>query len=161
MLRNGLNLLSVSAFWQQVVIGVVIALAVLLDTRAPQGRGDPRRRPVPAASGDRRKQARDVRARRGRRRGRRRRRPPSCTAAPSAATSPKVGLSLSTLNNPFFVQIQAGAQAEAKKLGVDLTVTDAQNDASPAGQPAAELHQPGHRSRSSSTRSTPTRRARR
>ncbi len=34
MLRNGLNLLSVSAFWQQVVIGVVIALAVLLDTSA-------------------------------------------------------------------------------------------------------------------------------
>ena len=28
------------------------------------------------------------------------------------------------------MQIQAGAQAEAKKLGVDLTVTDAQNDAS-------------------------------
>jgi ribose transport system permease protein len=41
-----------------------------------------------------------------------------------------VGLSLSTLNNPFFVQIRAGAQAEARKLGVDLTVTDAQNDAS-------------------------------
>ena len=41
-----------------------------------------------------------------------------------------MGLSLSTLNNPFFVQIRAGAQAEAKKLGVDLTVTDAQNDAS-------------------------------
>jgi ribose transport system permease protein len=32
VLRNGLNLLSVSAFWQQVVIGAVIALAVLLDT---------------------------------------------------------------------------------------------------------------------------------
>lgn len=32
VLRNGLNLLNVSAFWQQVVIGVVIALAVLLDT---------------------------------------------------------------------------------------------------------------------------------
>jgi ribose transport system permease protein len=32
VLRNGLNLLSVSSFWQQVVIGVVIALAVLLDT---------------------------------------------------------------------------------------------------------------------------------
>jgi ribose transport system permease protein len=41
-----------------------------------------------------------------------------------------MGLSLSTLNNPFFVQIKSGAQAEAKKLGVDLTVTDAQNDAS-------------------------------
>ncbi|GAB2587436.1 hypothetical protein GCM10027168_20310 [Streptomyces capparidis] len=32
VLRNGLNLLSVSAFWQQVVIGAVIALAVLFDT---------------------------------------------------------------------------------------------------------------------------------
>ncbi len=32
VLRNGLNLLDVSAFWQQVVIGAVIALAVLLDT---------------------------------------------------------------------------------------------------------------------------------
>ncbi|WSD62015.1 D-ribose ABC transporter substrate-binding protein [Actinacidiphila glaucinigra] len=42
----------------------------------------------------------------------------------------KVGLSVSTLNNPFFVQLKEGAQAEAKKEGVDLTVTDAQNDAS-------------------------------
>jgi ribose transport system permease protein len=32
VLRNGLNLLEVSAFWQQVVIGAVIALAALLDT---------------------------------------------------------------------------------------------------------------------------------
>lgn len=32
VLRNGLNLLSVSAFWQQVATGLVIALAVLLDT---------------------------------------------------------------------------------------------------------------------------------
>ncbi|MFI9503766.1 D-ribose ABC transporter substrate-binding protein [Nocardia sp. NPDC052566] len=39
-------------------------------------------------------------------------------------------MSLSTLNNPFFVQIKQGAQEEADKLGVDLTVTDAQNDAS-------------------------------
>lgn len=31
VLRNGLNLLNVSSFWQQVVIGVVIALAVLLE----------------------------------------------------------------------------------------------------------------------------------
>jgi ribose transport system permease protein len=37
VLRNGLNLLSVSAFWQQVVIGVVIALAVLLDTIRRRG----------------------------------------------------------------------------------------------------------------------------
>lgn len=32
VLRNGLNLLGVSAFWQLVVIGAVIAFAVLLDT---------------------------------------------------------------------------------------------------------------------------------
>lgn len=32
VLRNGLNQLQVSPFWQQVVIGVVIALAVLVDT---------------------------------------------------------------------------------------------------------------------------------
>ncbi len=32
VLRNGLNLLAVSAFWQQVVIGGVIAVAVLIDT---------------------------------------------------------------------------------------------------------------------------------
>lgn len=32
VLRNGLNLLSVSAFWQQVATGLVIAVAVLLDT---------------------------------------------------------------------------------------------------------------------------------
>ncbi|GLW05736.1 hypothetical protein Misp01_08660 [Microtetraspora sp. NBRC 13810] len=37
VLRNGLNLLSVSSFWQQVVIGVVIALAVLLDTLRRRG----------------------------------------------------------------------------------------------------------------------------
>jgi ribose transport system permease protein len=32
VLRNGLNLLDVSAFWQQVVIGAVIVLAVMTDT---------------------------------------------------------------------------------------------------------------------------------
>lgn len=32
VIRNGLNLLNVSSFWQQIVIGVVIALAVLTDT---------------------------------------------------------------------------------------------------------------------------------
>jgi ABC-type xylose transport system permease subunit len=31
VLRNGLNLLSVSSFFQQVVIGSVIILAVLID----------------------------------------------------------------------------------------------------------------------------------
>ncbi|KMS68769.1 transporter [Streptomyces viridochromogenes] len=127
VLRNGLNLLSVSAFWQQVVIGVVIALAVLLDTVRRKAGATP----VAAGTsqgGKGRQAATYVLA--------------AVVAAAlvgamsflhtgsSEAKSKKIGLSLSTLNNPFFVQIRAGAQAEAKKLGVDLTVTDAQNDAS-------------------------------
>ncbi|MFE6483398.1 substrate-binding domain-containing protein [Streptomyces sp. NPDC057757] len=127
VLRNGLNLLSVSAFWQQVVIGVVIALAVLLDTLRRKAGATP----VAGASGGggRGKQAATYVI-------------AAVVAAAvvgamsflhdgsSSTAKTKVGLSLSTLNNPFFVQIKAGAQEEAKKLGVDLTVTDAQNDAS-------------------------------
>lgn len=39
-----------------------------------------------------------------------------------------VGLSLSTLNNPFFVDVREGAQQEAQLYGIKLVVTDAQND---------------------------------
>ncbi|MFG2477272.1 substrate-binding domain-containing protein [Streptomyces fagopyri] len=128
VLRNGLNLLSVSAFWQQVVIGVVIALAVLLDTVRRKAGATP----VAAGTGspgNRGKQAATYLI-------------AAVVAAAivgamsfvhggsSSPATKKVGLSLSTLNNPFFVQIKAGAQQEAKKLGVHLTVTDAQNDAS-------------------------------
>ncbi|MFD7720181.1 substrate-binding domain-containing protein [Streptomyces sp. NPDC059814] len=132
VLRNGLNLMSVSAFWQQVVIGVVIALAVLLDTlRRKAGSGAAAGAGSSAGPGS----------------------PGSgrggavkaglalvCVAAVIAAVTffnsgssggnTRIGMSLSTLNNPFFVQMKAGAQAEAKAAGIDLTVTDAQNDAS-------------------------------
>ena len=40
-----------------------------------------------------------------------------------------VGLAVSTQNNPFFVTLVEGAKAEAAKLGVDLQVTDAGDDA--------------------------------
>jgi len=40
----------------------------------------------------------------------------------------KITLALSTLNNPFFVEVRDGAKAEAKKQGVTLDVVDAQND---------------------------------
>ncbi|WP_018545001.1 substrate-binding domain-containing protein [Streptomyces sp. LaPpAH-108] len=125
VLRNGLNLLNVSAFWQQVVIGVVIALAVLLDAvRRKAGTAA-----VPGAGGPRGKQAATYAL------------AAVVTVAivgatsflhdsSKAATNPRMGLSLSTLNNPFFVQIRSGAQAEARERGIDLTVTDAQNDAS-------------------------------
>ncbi|WP_151774987.1 ABC transporter permease/substrate-binding protein [Streptomyces abyssomicinicus] len=129
VLRNGLNLLSVSAFWQQVVIGVVIALAVLLDTVRRKAGATPAAAGAAGGGGNRGKQALTyllaavVAA--------------AVVAAMSflhngsdQAAKQKVGLSLSTLNNPFFVQIRQGAEQEAKKLGVDLTVTDAQNDAS-------------------------------
>lgn len=38
VLRNGLNLLDVSSFWQQVVIGLVIAAAVMIDTLGRRAR---------------------------------------------------------------------------------------------------------------------------
>lgn len=41
---------------------------------------------------------------------------------------PKIGMVLSTLNNPFFVNMKDGAEKEAKKLGYDLVVLDSQND---------------------------------
>ncbi|RBP97978.1 D-ribose ABC transporter substrate-binding protein [Bifidobacterium aemilianum] len=46
----------------------------------------------------------------------------------SGSGNEKVALLVSTLNNPFFVDLRDGAQAEAKKLGIDLQVSDAQND---------------------------------
>jgi ABC-type sugar transport system substrate-binding protein len=41
----------------------------------------------------------------------------------------RIGLSISTLNNPFFVTLRNGAQDAAKKEGVELIVADAQDDA--------------------------------
>ncbi len=49
------------------------------------------------------------------------------TSAMAAGKVMKFGLSLSTLNNPFFVTVKDGAEKEAKLLKVDLIVTDAQN----------------------------------
>jgi ribose transport system substrate-binding protein len=40
----------------------------------------------------------------------------------------KIGLSISTLNNPFFVTLRDGAEAKAKELGFEITTVDAQND---------------------------------
>lgn len=41
-----------------------------------------------------------------------------------------IGLSLSTLNNPFFVDLRDGAQKAADELGLQLVVTDAQDSVS-------------------------------
>lgn len=50
------------------------------------------------------------------------------TSTSAGASGDKITLALSTLNNPFFVEVRNGAQAEAKKRGVQLDVVDAQND---------------------------------
>lgn len=41
----------------------------------------------------------------------------------------KIGLVVSTLNNPFFVDLRDGAQAKADELGASLIVLDSQDDA--------------------------------
>jgi ribose transport system substrate-binding protein len=124
VLRNGLNLLDVSAFWQQVVIGLVIAAAVLFDTLRQRRRGG-RRTPVLRTPAVRRAIAAGTAL--------------VVVAAgwavyqrQQAADSGKleIAMSVSTLNNPFFVDLRAGAQAEADRLGVELRVTDASEDSS-------------------------------
>lgn len=55
------------------------------------------------------------------------------TGTPGQSSSPtnhkmKIGLSMNTLNNPFFVAVKEGAEARAKELGAELIVTDAQNN---------------------------------
>ena len=42
----------------------------------------------------------------------------------------KVGVSISTLNNPFFVSVKDGIVGEAKKKGMETVVVDAQDDTS-------------------------------
>lgn len=51
-------------------------------------------------------------------------------AGVSGAKTYTLGLSISTLNNPFFVDLKEGAEAKAAELGVRLIVLDAQNDPS-------------------------------
>jgi ribose transport system substrate-binding protein len=50
------------------------------------------------------------------------------TRSESTSTQPAIGLSISTLNNPFFVSLRDGAEAEAKAKGITLITVDAQDD---------------------------------
>lgn len=50
-----------------------------------------------------------------------------CSSKSSNDTK-KIGLIVSTLNNPFFVDLKFGIESEAKKLGYDVVVLDSQND---------------------------------
>ncbi|WP_027407981.1 ribose ABC transporter substrate-binding protein RbsB [Anoxybacillus tepidamans] len=55
----------------------------------------------------------------------------------------KIGLSISTLNNPFFVSLKEGAEKAAKEANVSLTVVDAQNDSAKQINDIEDLIQQG------------------
>ena len=50
------------------------------------------------------------------------------SAAQTAASDNTLALVVSTLNNPFFVDLKEGAESRAKELGYELMVLDSQND---------------------------------
>jgi len=58
---------------------------------------------------------------------------PVFAAGQQDAAAVKVGLVISTLNNPFFVTLKEGAEAKAAEMDYSLVVLDSQND------PAREL----------------------
>lgn len=55
----------------------------------------------------------------------------------------KIGLSISTLNNPFFVALKDGAEEQAAELDATLTVADAQNDAAKQVSDVEDMIQKG------------------
>jgi ribose transport system substrate-binding protein len=55
----------------------------------------------------------------------------------------KIGLSISTLNNPFFVSLKEGAEEEAKAQGAEIVVVDAQNDSAKQVSDIEDLIQQG------------------
>ncbi|MDQ0177964.1 ribose ABC transporter substrate-binding protein RbsB [Bacillus chungangensis] len=65
------------------------------------------------------------------------------TGSKDSDGSYKIGFSISTLNNPFFVTLGDGAKEKAKELGADLTVVDAQDDASKQASDVEDLIQQG------------------
>ncbi|SKA77783.1 ribose transport system substrate-binding protein [Caloramator quimbayensis] len=57
--------------------------------------------------------------------------------------SKKIGVVISTLNNPFFVTMKEGAEKKAKELGYEVVVLDSQNDASKERSNVEDLVQQG------------------
>lgn len=55
----------------------------------------------------------------------------------------KIGLSVSTLNNPFFVSLKNGVVKEAKAKGIEVIVIDAQNDSAKQVNDVQDLLQKG------------------
>lgn len=55
----------------------------------------------------------------------------------------KIGFSVSTLNNPFFVTLTDGTEAAAKEAGYEITISDAQDDPSKQLNDIEDLLQQG------------------
>ena len=55
----------------------------------------------------------------------------------------KIGFSISTLNNPFFVTLSDGAKANADEQGAEISIVDAQDDASKQASDVEDLIQQG------------------
>src|SRR5690625_7540640 len=55
----------------------------------------------------------------------------------------KIGLSISTLNNPFFVTLRDGAEETAKEAGYEIVTSDAQDDPSTQLSDIEDLIQQG------------------
>ncbi|NNU75425.1 ribose ABC transporter substrate-binding protein RbsB [Clostridium estertheticum] len=65
------------------------------------------------------------------------------SASSGKSDSKKIGMVVSTLNNPFFVTLKEGAEAKAKELGYQLLVVDSQNDSSKELSNVQDLLQKG------------------
>jgi ribose transport system substrate-binding protein len=68
---------------------------------------------------------------------------PAPEAPPEEAEGYTLGLSLSTLNNPFFVTLKEGAEAAAAAADVELVVVDAQDDSAKEATNVEDLIQQG------------------
>ncbi len=66
-----------------------------------------------------------------------------CATEKPAEGSKKIGMVLSTLNNPFFVSMKEGAEEKAKELGYEVVVLDSQNDATKERSNVEDLIQQG------------------
>jgi ribose transport system substrate-binding protein len=69
--------------------------------------------------------------------------PTEAPTEPPAEEGYTLGLSLSTLNNPFFVTLRDGAQEAAQEAGVELVVVDAQDDSAQEATNIEDLIQQG------------------
>lgn len=66
-----------------------------------------------------------------------------CANKSTTEGSKKIGMVISTLNNPFFVSMKEGAEKKANELGYEVIILDSQNDASKERSNVEDLVQQG------------------